>query len=115
MFLDSETTVEEFFADIHIPLDCEFLVAQRWGGVEDEGAVFSITELYRVHSTRALQADILGNWSSSSGLQWTDVPLYHRRRDLQGIVLKGAFIPDVFIFPLSFSLSQSLYLILLNV
>jgi hypothetical protein len=104
MFLDS-MTVEEFFADIHIPLDCEFLVAERWGGRDDEGAGFSITELYHVHRTRALQVYNLGNWSSGTGLNWTNVPLYRRRRDLQGIILKGAFIPDVFLYPLTLILS----------
>jgi hypothetical protein len=108
MFLDPETSVEEFFVDIHIPLDCEFLVARRGGHVRGEGAGFLITELHRVQRTRALQVYNLGNWSFGSGLTWTDVPLDHRRRDLQGIVLKGAFIPDVFL------LSLPLYIILLN-
>jgi hypothetical protein len=100
MFLDSETTAKEFFADILIPLDCEFLVAQRWVGIKDEGVEFSITDVYHVHPTRALEMYALGNWSSGSGLTWIDVPMYHRRRDLQGIILKGAFIPDVFFLSL---------------
>jgi hypothetical protein len=99
MFLGSEKTVNEFFADIHIPLDCEFLVAQRWVGSNDEKVEFSITELYHIHPARALQMYTIGNWSSGSGLTWINIPLYHRRRDLQGIILKGAFIPDV--YPLS--------------
>jgi hypothetical protein len=93
MFLDSETRMKDFFADIHIPLDCEFLVAQRW---VHEGVEFSITDVYHVHHTRALQMYALGNWSSGSGLTWINIPMYHRRRDLQGIILKGAFIQDVF-------------------
>jgi hypothetical protein len=108
MFLDSETTVKEFFADIHIPLDCEFLVVQRWVGIKDEGVEFSIQDVFHVHPTRALQTYTLGNWSSGSGLTWINIPMYHRRRDLQGIILKGAFIPDV--FPLSLSLSTYIHI-----
>ncbi|XP_023716974.2 probable glutamate receptor [Cryptotermes secundus] len=91
VFLDSETTVKDFFADIHLPMDCEFLVAQR---CLDEDVEFSITGVYHVHPTGALQMYALGNWSSGRGLTWIDIPMHHRRRDLQGIILKGAFIPD---------------------
>jgi hypothetical protein len=83
--------LDKFFAQIHIPIDCEFLVAQRCFGTDE----FKITELYRVHSTRGLQMHRVGNWSSVSGLTWTNIPFYYRRRDLQGIMLKGAFIPEV--------------------
>jgi hypothetical protein len=108
MFLGSKTTVKELFADIYIPLDCEFLVAQRWVGIKDEGVEFSITEVFHVHPTRALQTYTFGHWSSGSGLTWINIPMYHRRRDLQGIILKGAFIPDVFL--LSFFLYIHTYI-----
>jgi hypothetical protein len=96
MFLNSEKTAKEFFADIHIPLDCEFLVSQRCVGMKGEDVEFSVTDVYHVHPTRALQMHALGNWSTGSGLTWISIPMYHRRRDLQGIILKAAFIPDVF-------------------
>jgi hypothetical protein len=96
MFLESATAVNDFFADVHIPLDCEFLVAQRSNGTEDGDVKFSLTEVYRVHPTRPLQAHRVANWSSASGFTWSTIPACHRRRDFQGIVLKGAFITDVY-------------------
>jgi hypothetical protein len=87
--------LDKFFAQIHIPIDCEFLVAQRCFGTDQEWVKFKITEVYHVHPTRSLQMHRVGNWSSGNGLTWTKIPLYYRRRDLQGIMLKGAFIPDV--------------------
>jgi hypothetical protein len=91
MFLDSATSMSEFFADIFIPFDCELLVAQ-W---EDGGVEMSITEVYHVHPTRPLQLYRVAKWTCGSGLTWSAVPLYHRRRNLQAIVLKGAYITDV--------------------
>ena len=87
--------LDKFFAQIYIPIDCEFLVAQRSFGTDGQGVQFKITEVYYVHPSRALQINHAGNWSSSNGLTWTNIPFYYRRRDLQGIMLKGAFIPDV--------------------
>lgn len=87
--------LDKFFAQIHIPIDCEFLVVQRCFGTDEEWVEFKITEIYHLHPTRALLVHRVGNWSSGKGLTWTNIPFYYRRRDLQGIVLKGAFIPDV--------------------
>lgn len=87
--------LDKFFAHIYMPIDCEFLVVQRSFGTDEEGVEFKITEVYHVHPSRALQIHRVGNWSSVNGLTWTNNPFYYRRRDLQGIVLKGAFIPDV--------------------
>jgi hypothetical protein len=92
LFLDSATTPNEFFADIFIPFDCEFLVVQTaYGDVE-----VSVTEVYHVHPTRALQMYRVANWTSGSGLTWSTIAFHHRRRNLQAIVLKGAFIIDVY-------------------
>jgi len=87
--------LDTFFTQIHIPIDCEVLVAQRCFGTDEEWVEFKITEVYHLHPTRALQMHRVGSWSSGNGLTWTNIPFYYRRRDLQGIVLKGAFIPDV--------------------
>jgi hypothetical protein len=87
--------LDKFFDQIYIPIDCEFLVAQRCFGTEEEWVEFKITELYHVHPTRGLQMHRVGNWSSGNGLTWTNIPFHNRRRDLQGIMLKGAFVPDV--------------------
>lgn len=91
LFLDSTTTPKQFFARIFIPFDCEFLVVQT----EYEDVEVSVTVVYHVHPTRPLQMYHVANWSYGSGLSWYTIPFHHRRRNLQGIVLKGAFIEDV--------------------
>jgi hypothetical protein len=105
--MDSVMALDMFFSEIYIPVDCELLVAQRCVGTDDEGVEIKITEVYNVHPTRTLQMHRVGTWNLGNGINWTNIPLYHRRRDLQGIVLKGAFIPDVrktHMFPLFFFL-----------
>jgi hypothetical protein len=95
IFLDSMKSLEDFFSDIYIPLDCEFLVAQRLNGTEDGDLEVSLTEVYNVHPTRPLQINPVARWSSSSGITWSEFSFLERRRDLQGISLKSAMVHDV--------------------
>jgi hypothetical protein len=95
LFSDSMTSLLDFFSDIYIPLDCEFLVAQRSNGTEDGDLEVSLTEVYNVHPTRPLQIKPVARWSSSSGITWSEVSFLERRGDLQGISLKSGMVHDV--------------------
>lgn len=92
--MDTTVLMEEFFADIYIPFDSEFLVAQHSSGVDNDNCEVSLTEVYRVRDTLPLQQNRVANWSAVSGLSWTTVHL-HQRRDLQGVVIRCVFIPEV--------------------
>jgi hypothetical protein len=94
LFLDSMTSLEEFFADIYIKLDCEFLVAQRSGRAGEEDEV-SLTEVYNLHPSRQVETNIVAIWSPKDGLRWSQVSFFERRGDLRGISLKSAMIYDV--------------------
>ncbi|XP_021923397.1 probable glutamate receptor isoform X5 [Zootermopsis nevadensis] len=83
LFLDKSSSLEEFFTDINIPFDCEFLVAQP----ENDHAV-GLTEVYRVSPTLPLQTYRFGNWTPDGGLTWPSRGFYHRRNNLQGLTLK---------------------------
>jgi len=50
LFLDTNTSREQFFTDINIPFDCQFLVAQP-----QSDHVVVLTEVYRVSPTFPLQ------------------------------------------------------------
>jgi hypothetical protein len=76
--------MEEYFVNISIPFDCEFLVAQK----EDDHVI--LTEVYRVSDTLPLQTYHFGNWSERGGLTCVSVGLYQRRSSLQGARLKTA-------------------------
>jgi hypothetical protein len=91
LFMDKSTSIEEFFTDIYVPFDSEFLVVQ-WSA---ESAQVSLNELYHVLYTRPLQTFCVANWTYSGGFSWSSVPLFARRKDLQGIAIKGAVIPYV--------------------
>jgi len=65
LFLDSNTSLEQFFTDINIPFDCQFLVAQP-----QTDHVVVLTEVYRVSSTLALQTYSFGNWTAGGSLTW---------------------------------------------
>lgn len=92
--MDSAVLMEEFFADIYIPFDSEFLVAQHSSAVENDNFEVSLTEVYRIRDTLPLQQYRVANWSSVSGLSWTTVTV-QQRRDLQGVVIRCVFIPEV--------------------
>ena len=85
LFLDTNTSLEQFFTDINIPFDCQFLVAQPQGD-----HVVVLTEVYRVSPTLPLQTYRFGNWTAGAGLTWPSQHFYRRRNNLQGIVLRVA-------------------------
>jgi hypothetical protein len=80
-----------FSADIHIPLDCEFLVAHISVGEQGDTDV-SLTEVYHIHPTRPLQEFRVANWTSSSGILWFTT---QQRKHLQGIKIKAGFREQV--------------------
>jgi hypothetical protein len=86
LFLDNNSSLEDFFIDINIPFDCEFLVAQTEGD-----HVFVLTEVYRVSPSLPLQTYRFGNWTPGGGLTWPSRGFYQRRNNLQGITLKTGF------------------------
>jgi hypothetical protein len=83
LFLATNASLEEFFTDINIPFDCEFLVAQP-----QDGDVVVLTEVYRVRPTLPLQTYRFGNWSPGGGLTWPSQGFYQRRSNLHGMVLR---------------------------
>jgi hypothetical protein len=81
--VDTNTSLEQFFTDINIPFDCQFLVAQPQG---DHFGV--LTEVYRVSPTLPLQTYRFGNWTAGGGLTWPSQGLYRRRNNLNGNVIQ---------------------------
>jgi hypothetical protein len=83
--------LEELFANIYIPFDCEFIVAQ-WSVTNTE---VSLTEIYRVLYNIPLQTFRTANWTSTGGFSWSTAPFVLRRGNLQGISIKAAVVPYV--------------------
>jgi hypothetical protein len=85
--LDTTTTYKDGSAvlkDVHVPFDCEFIVATR---VRSE---FWLTEVYRVADGWPLRGQRFGKWSDEAGLHGLPhSPLLCRRRDLEGLQLHG--------------------------
>jgi hypothetical protein len=85
LFLDTNTALEQFFTDINIAFDCQFLVAQPQS---DHFVV--LTEVYRVSPTLPLQTYRFGNWTAGGGLTWPSQGLYMRRNSLEGHIIHTA-------------------------
>lgn len=85
LFLNTTSSLQDFFANINIPFNCEFLVAQK-----KDGHVVILTEVYRVSSSLPLQTYRFARWTRSEGLNSASVGFYQRRNGLQGAVLKTA-------------------------
>jgi len=81
------TSQEQFFIDINIPFDCQFLVAQP-----QSDHIVVLTEVYRVSPTLPLQIYRCGNWTAGGGLTWPSQGLYKRRNNLQGHIFWAAHV-----------------------
>jgi hypothetical protein len=84
LFLDTNTSLEQFFTDINIPFDCQFLVAQP-----QSDHVVVLTEVYRVSPTLPLQTYRFGNWTAGGGLTWPSQGFYMRRKNLKGFTIQA--------------------------
>jgi hypothetical protein len=84
LFLDTSTSLKQFFTDINIPFDCQFLVAQP-----QSDHVVLLTEVYRVSPTLPLQTYLFGNWTAGGGLTWLSQDFYMRRKNLKGLTIQA--------------------------
>ena len=84
LFLDTNTSLEQFFTDINIPFDCQFLVAQP-----QSDHVVLLTEVYRVSPTLPLQTYRFGNWTAGGSLTWPSQCFYMRRKNLKGLTIQA--------------------------
>jgi hypothetical protein len=87
LFLDTNMSLEQFFTDINIPLDTQFLVAQH-----QSDHVVVLTEVYRVSPTLPLQTYRFGNWTAGGGLTWPSQGLYTRRKNLNGLTIQATYL-----------------------
>ena len=87
LFLDTNTSLEQFFTDINIPFDCQFLVAQP----QSEHVVL-LTEVYRVSPTLPLQTYCFGNWTAGGGLSRHLQDFYLRRKNLNGLTIQATHL-----------------------
>ena len=87
LFVDTNKSLEQFFTDINIPFDCQFLVAQP-----QTDHVVVLTEVYRVSPTLPLQTYRFGNWTAEGGLTWPSEGLYRRRNNLLGHTIQTVHI-----------------------
>ncbi|XP_033607020.1 glutamate receptor 1-like [Cryptotermes secundus] len=81
-----EKSVDQFFEDVYIPVDCEFLVAQRRGG-----NVVLLTEIYRMDKGLPLQHKEFGIWNQS-GLHASRESLVRRRSHFHGFTITATSI-----------------------
>jgi hypothetical protein len=84
LFLDTNTSLEQFFTDINIPFDCQFLVAQP-----QSDHVVVLSEVYRVNPTLPLQTSRFGKWTAGGGLTWPSQDFYTRRKNLKGVTIQA--------------------------
>jgi len=87
LFLDRTMSLEDYFSDIHVPVNCEFLVAQEQDVTKDKCSAVTLREVFRVHWSHPLQTYSKGVWSSCDGFAWSTVPFDKRRGDLHGAVI----------------------------
>ena len=84
LFMDTNISLEQFFTDINIPFDSQFLVAQP-----QSDQVVVLTEVYRVSPTLPLQTYRFGNWTAGGGLTWPSQGFYTRRKNVNGLTIQA--------------------------
>jgi hypothetical protein len=93
LFLDRTMSLEDYFSDIHVPVNCEFLVAEEQDFTKDKCSEVTLTEVFRVHRTHPLQTYSKGTWSSCDGFAWSTVPFDKRRGDFMVLSYCQEYIP----------------------
>ena len=88
-------SLEDYFSDIHVPVNCEFLVAEEQDFKEGQISQVTLTEVFRVHRTHLLQTYSKGTWSSCDGFAWSTVPFDKRRGNLHGAVIPSGIYSAV--------------------
>lgn len=92
MFIAADTLlVQEFIADVNIPFGCQLLAAQSEG---DSGRL-TLTEVFKFPPTLPPQMYRVADWCPDRGFTWYTSPFLQKMVDLQGAVIKGAYIFDV--------------------
>ena len=84
LFMDTNTSQEQFFTDINIPFDRQFLVVQP-----QNDHVVMLTEVYRVSPTLPLHTYSFGNWTAGGGLTCFLKNFYMRRKNLNGFTIQA--------------------------
>jgi hypothetical protein len=87
LFLDRTMSLEDYFSNTHVPVNCEFLVAQEQDVTKDKCSAITLTKVFRVHRAHSLLAYSRGTWSSCEGFAWSTVPFDERRGNLHGAVI----------------------------
>ena len=110
LFLDSTISLEDYLSDIHVPINCEFLVAQEQDVSKDICSEVTLTEVFRVHWTRPPQTYSAGTWSSCDGFAWSTVPFDKRRGDLHGAVIRTGIYSAVSRVALQMAVNRNCYI-----
>lgn len=84
IFFREETSIQSFFSEIYVPLDCIFLVIQKSNGTK----FYTLTEVYHISKGRELLTDAYGTWNEEEGLTITKLALFQRRSDLNGQLIR---------------------------
>jgi hypothetical protein len=95
LFLDRTISVEDYFSNTNVPVNCEFLVAQEQDVTKDKCSTVTLTEVFRVHRTHPLLTYSRGTWSSCDGFSWSTVPFHERRGNLHGAVIPSGIYSAV--------------------
>ncbi|KAJ8681897.1 hypothetical protein QAD02_017689 [Eretmocerus hayati] len=90
IFFREDTRIEDFFADIHVPLDCVFLIVQK----EKDSENYALFDVYRIDRDRELIIGRFGSWNEDTGLKITPLAMYQRRGNLQGQLIKVGTVHD---------------------
>jgi hypothetical protein len=95
LFLDRRMSLEDYFSNTHVPVNCQFLVAQEQDVTKDNCSAVTLTEVFRVHRTHPLLTYSRGTWSSCYGFAWSTVPFDVRRGNLHGAVIPSGIYSAV--------------------
>lgn len=80
IFFGDDTSIEDYFKDMYIPFDCNFLVAQK----DSSGTAETITEVYQIEPDTPIIRGTFATYNEQDGVKTTTITFYDRRSDLRG-------------------------------
>ncbi|XP_076295011.1 putative glutamate receptor isoform X2 [Lasioglossum baleicum] len=90
LFLRNDTRYEDFLAEVHVPFDCIFMIAQP----DDQGNGEVIRDVYRIGKEEDLRWTTFGEWDKDRGFHGSQLGLYQRRHDLYGRNIRVVTVQD---------------------
>jgi hypothetical protein len=107
----SASSIKEYFTEIKVPYDSEFLIGQFLGPKGSRNITLYLVEVYQDHPLRPLQTNSIAKWTPSGGFIWSRLPSVNRRAELHDVTIRVGVPGEVSVTRFIILLKPALHLL----